>query len=178
MRDTNERINPGHGRARGIMRVVGPVTALAGLACVVVAFVDFFSASVGTGGPPRLFWLGFIGLPLLFVGVSLTMFAFMGAVARFAAQEHAPVAADTFNVLAEETQNGLRTMAGAIRDGMSGEASGRCASCGIPNDAGARFCDACGEPLSQTCRACQATNDADAKYCDCCGVAMGGAREA
>ncbi|MFG0256268.1 MAG: zinc ribbon domain-containing protein [Phycisphaerales bacterium JB043] len=61
---------------------------------------------------------------------------------------------------------------------MSGEASVPCASCGTPNDAGARFCDACGEPLSQTCGACQTSNDARAKYCDGCGAALTVAREA
>ncbi|QKK07185.1 MAG: zinc ribbon domain-containing protein [Planctomycetota bacterium] len=178
MRDTTERINPGHRQVRGIMRVVGPMVGLAGLACVVVAFVDFFGAFAGGGGPPRLFWLFFIGLPLLFVGVSLTMFAFMGAVARFAAQEQAPVAADTFNALADETRGGVRTVVGAIREGMSGEPNGRCASCGTANDSGARFCDACGESLSLACDACGTANDADARFCDGCGGALAAAREA
>lgn len=160
------------------MRIVGPLVGAAGLACVVVAFIDFFAAFAGNGGPPQFFWLFFIGLPLMFIGVSLTMFAFLGAVARFAAQEHAPVAADTLNVLADDTQGGVRTVVGAIREGMSDDASSPCPSCGTPNDAGARFCDACGEPLSRRCGACQTTNDADAKFCDGCGGALAETRQA
>lgn len=171
MRDRGQQINPGHEKVRSTMRIVGPLLALVGLACIVVAMVDFFGAFNSFDRGPRLFWLAFLGMPLLFVGVSLCMFAFMGAVTRFAAQEQAPVAADTFNYMADETREGVRAVAGAVREGFSGDGC-RCEACGAVNDSGAKFCDACGVPLAKVCAGCGIENDAGARYCDGCGVAL------
>jgi membrane protease subunit (stomatin/prohibitin family) len=47
-----------------------------------------------------------------------------------------------------------------------------CAACGQANPAGAKFCQACGKPLSMpgpVCPACHAQNPAGAKFCNVCG---------
>ncbi len=167
MRSSGDRINPGQAKYRTVCRIVGPLVFLVGVACVVTAGVDFFTAD----DIPRLFWLGFVGMPLLFVGSVLLMAGFMGAVARYAAAEQAPVAADTFNYVAGETGEGVRAVASAVREGLAAGAR-RCAACGEGNDAGAKFCDACGEPLVRVCGACRAENDPDARFCDSCGGAL------
>lgn len=140
---------------------------LVGLVCLVAAFVSFFTAD----GPPRLFWMAFLGMPLIFVGAALSMAGYMGAVARYAAAEQAPVAADTFNYVAGETGEGVRAVASAVREGLATGAR-RCAACGKGNDAGAKFCDACGQPLVRVCGGCRTENDPDARFCDSCGGAM------
>lgn len=43
-----------------------------------------------------------------------------------------------------------------------------CQKCGHINDAGAIYCEACGQCLVKKC-ACGAANDADAEYCKKCG---------
>ncbi len=48
-----------------------------------------------------------------------------------------------------------------------------CSSCGKGNREGARFCRACGTPLSVLCRGCGADLLPDAKFCDRCGAAAG-----
>jgi hypothetical protein len=150
MTRSGDRINPGQAKYRMVCRIVGPLVFLVGVVCVVTAGVDFFTAE----GMPTLFWLGFVGMPLLFVGSALAMAGFMGAVARFTAAEHAPVAADTFNYVAGETGEGVRAVASAVREGLATGAR-RCAACGEGNDAGAKFCDACGQPLVRVCGGCQ-----------------------
>jgi hypothetical protein len=169
MQDTGDRINPGHHRVRRVFRVLGPVLVVVGLACIVAAFAGFVTAF---GGPPRLFWLGFVGIPVLFVGLVLTKAGYLGAVTRYVAQEQAPVAADTLNYLAGETRPGVRAGASAVREGLRGEGRA-CPACGERNDGAARFCDACGKPLARACPACEAQNDADARFCDACGAGMG-----
>ena len=67
---------------------------------------------------PHYFWLGFVGLPLMFVGGVMCQFAFLGAVARFMAGETAPVAADTVNYMAEETKGAVETVAKAAAKGV------------------------------------------------------------
>ncbi len=171
MGNTDERINPGHSRVRRVLRTVGPILALAGVVCLAIAIIDFVIVFGNMDHEPKLFWMFFLGIPLLFVGSTLSMFGFMGAVFRFAAQEQAPVAADTFNYLAGETQEGVRDVVSAIREGMTDEGK-VCRACGAGNDLGARFCDGCGEPFQRTCAGCQTTNDADAAFCDNCGSAL------
>ena len=106
-----------HQRTRSFLRVTGPLVAAAGLVFTIVGIVSFFSA-FGVGGSPRLFWCCFIGLPLLFVGSVLCLFAYLGPVARYTAAEEVPVATDAINDLAEGTQGAVKTIARAVAEGL------------------------------------------------------------
>ena len=106
-----------HNRARSFLRVGGPVIAGVGTIFFIIGMISFFSA-FGGGGPPRLFWCCFLGLPLLFIGSVLCMFGFMGAVSRYAAAEQVPVATDAINDLAEGTQGAVKTTARSIAEGI------------------------------------------------------------
>ncbi|MCP4638776.1 MAG: hypothetical protein GY851_00010 [bacterium] len=173
----SRRIDPGHAGKRTALRVAGVLVLIAGVALIAVGAGSLFVA-----GPSPLFFCAFAGMPLLFVGSAMCMFGFMGAVARYQAGEAAPVAKDTFNYLADGTQEGVRTVASAIGEGLRQGASSegdpdgvRCAECDALNAEDANFCDACGARLQKEkkCSACHEANDADAKYCDNCGQAIG-----
>ena len=173
----NTKLDPGHAGKRTILRVAGILTLIAGAALLAIGFGSFFAA-FGSWGPPRLFWCAFVGMPLLFVGSVMCMFGFMGSVARYQVGEAAPVAKDTFNYLANGTQEGIRTVASAIGEGLkegSGDAGIRCSACNAVNAEDANFCDECGASLGKAkeCPACHEQNDADAKFCDNCGQALG-----
>ena len=99
------------------MRVAGPIVAAVGLIFTIIGMVSFFSA-FGGGGPPRLFWCCFVGMPLLFVGSVMCKFGFMGAVARYTAAEQVPVATDAITDLAEGTQGAVKTVARSIAEGV------------------------------------------------------------
>jgi len=116
-------------------------------------------------------------MPLLFVWAVLCMFGFMGRVARYQAAEMAPVAKDAFNYMADGTKEGVRTVAGAIGEGLRGAATAeqqtrvRCHKCNQLVEENAKFCGACGAALGKTkaCPTCKELNDPDAKFCDNCG---------
>jgi RNA polymerase subunit RPABC4/transcription elongation factor Spt4 len=172
-----KQIDPGHSSARDTLRVIGPVIALTGLALIIVGTVDFFLA-FGGDGPPKLFWCPFIGIPLLFVGSVLSTYGYMGKLARYQAQEIAPVAKDTFNYVAEGTSAGIKTVAGAIGQGLreGGLGSGsqtmvRCHKCNALVGVDAKFCSQCGQATGKTkaCPQCRELNDPDAAFCDNCG---------
>ena len=165
------KINPGHAATRNFLRIAGPIVLAIGGFFMLVGLVNFFSA-FGGGGPPRLFWCFFVGMPLMFAGAVLTNFGFMGAIVRYQAGEVAPVGKDTFNYMAEGTKEGVRTVATAIATGLrdtSTQSQLRCSACGHSNDANAKFCDECGAVLSKLCPACAKRNDGDAKFCSGCG---------
>jgi hypothetical protein len=164
-----EKLNPGHSSTRGVLRVVGPLLAVVGLIFTIAGIGSFF-ASFGTFEPPRYFWCAFVGLPLVALGVGISKYAFMGRVFRYVAGETAPVAKDTFNYMAEGTQQGVRTMATAVGEGLRSSGSElQCEKCGQPNDTDAKFCRKCGASLRTTCPSCGHLNDAGASFCEACG---------
>jgi hypothetical protein len=176
----NQQIDPGHNSTRDTLRVVGPAVAVIGLIFLIVGIADFFRA-FGGFQPPKLFWCIFVGVPLLGAGAALSRFAYMGKVMRYMAQEMAPVGKDTFNYLADGTRDGIKTVAGAIGQGLrEGGLSGapqtavRCHKCNALAPADAKFCSQCGTSLGKTkpCPNCREWNDPDAQFCDNCGRAF------
>jgi hypothetical protein len=150
------RPDPGldqQGSVRSAIRAIGPVLIGVGALLTLGGLADFFAA-FGTFQPPRNFWMAFVGLPTLAIGVAITKYAYLGPAARYVAGETTPVLRDALGAL------GL------------GEQDRVCAACGARNDAGSRFCDACGKPLARECGACGAANDASARFCSSCGQAL------
>ena len=49
----------------------------------------------------------------------------------------------------------------------------KCANCNTLNDADARFCKNCGQPLDQICLNCGTHNDSEANFCKSCGTRLG-----
>ncbi|MEM9346412.1 MAG: zinc ribbon domain-containing protein [Planctomycetota bacterium] len=184
--------NEKHRSNRSVLRIIGPLVLIIGVILTLVGFGGFVSTFLSDmsngpsfGGPPpgmKLFFLAFIGLPMIAIGGAITKFAFMGAVARYAASEIAPVAKDTTNYMIDGTKGAVgdlaQTVAGGIAAGLSGEKPGvemvECPSCGEACDSGARFCDQCGAPIPGPvrCKSCGAMNEPDAKFCSQCGDAM------
>ncbi|MBN8422764.1 MAG: hypothetical protein J0L73_27895 [Verrucomicrobia bacterium] len=108
---------PQHHKARTFFRVAGPLVGAVGLIFTIIGVISFFS-SFGSFGPPRYFWCCFVGMPLLFVGSAMSMFGFMGALARYAAAEQVPVATDAVHDLAEGSQGAVKIMARSIAEGV------------------------------------------------------------
>ncbi len=173
-------IDPQHQKKQILLRRIGlPLIALGGL-LILIGIGNFFM-SFGSFGPPRYFWCAFLGMPILFVGIVLTSYGYMGAVARYAAGESAPVAKDTLNYMVEGTQDSIKTVATAVGSGLAAGLGKtdtmngvHCLKCNAINQAEAKFCDQCGFALQKTkaCPTCQELNDPDAKFCDNCGGAF------
>lgn len=158
-----------HNKARSFFRVIGPISLIIGISCMIIAFVDFFKGMQGFGGP-SLFWLFFVGMPLIFVGFSLSGMGYGSAIAKYEAREYAPVAKDTFNYLAKETASGVNEISKAIQQGSAPTPMLTCPNCQHQNDFDAKFCDECGEKLVQVCPSCNEVNANDARFCDQCGT--------
>ena len=96
-------------------------------------------------------------------GIIFLFFAFRRDIEDFAAEKAPPV----LDELAKETRSTVDAAVSAVREGLKEKIS--CPVCGTKNDAGAKFCDNCGQPLCRICPACGEKNDAAAKFCDNCG---------
>ncbi len=172
-------IDPKHKQIRPVLRVVGPVLLVVGGLLFIVGIVNFLM-SMGSMDTPWLFMVcapigGFVAI----FGIGITHTAYAGRVARYMSQEYTPVMTDTFNYAADQTQDGVRKIGGALAAGMQGAATDgaaqvRCRECDTPNDTDAKFCDHCGGALQKTvsCADCGERNDPDARFCDNCGTAL------
>jgi ribosomal protein L40E len=166
------KINKNHQQKKTIIRILGILSLTVGIILTIISITDIISP------PSTSFFmeqeksragLGFIGLPLIFIGSALTFSGYMGEVARYQAQEMAPVKKDVFNYMADGTKEGIKTITKSIFEGLNGESL--CPQCHTKNDADAKFCDNCGKKIITTkeCPYCNAKNDSDAQYCDNCG---------
>jgi hypothetical protein len=166
-------------------RIVGPVLLVVGGLCIVSGMVGLISVG------PVMILLFILGGPVLMVGFLLTALGFMGTVARYQAEQVAPVGKDVVNYMAVGTQQGVKTaskaMAEGLREGLAGQplinvgaadpppgASIACPKCHAANQAGSKFCDQCGAALMVACDACGAANQAGSKFCDQCGKPLAG----
>jgi uncharacterized membrane protein len=107
-----------HSKQRSVLRTIGPAMTLMGLIFLVIGMISFFRA-FGSHGPPKYFWCAFVGMPLTFIGLVTCKFAYMGKIARYAANEMAPVGKDTFNYMARGTQEGVEDISEALFKGKS-----------------------------------------------------------
>lgn len=141
---------------RSALRVGGAIVAAIGLFLVIVGLASFFNTfdsfgSSASVSPPKHFWMLFLGMPLLFLGVAMLGWGFLGTTTRYTAGEVAPTVKDTLDYV------GL------------GSQEPRCAKCGETNSAGAKFCEHCGAALSVNCRSCGHANAAGSSFCSACG---------
>ena len=90
----------------------------------------------------------------------MLLWGFRREIAQYTKNEVTPVAGEAISDLTPAVSDMVR----ATRE--SGEP---CPKCGEKNPAGAKFCNACGAPLSHRCAACGAENEPDAKFCGNCG---------
>ena|SRR6185295_19733403 len=145
-------INPGHEGVRSALRIAGPALAILGGMFMAIGLISFFSA-FGSFAPPRYLWCCFVGMPLLAVGLMITKVAFMGAVARYMAEEIAPVGKETFNYTVAGTKDSVRDLAAAVGEGLRGTATPHdaahvhCPNCRAENEPAARFCNQCGAAM-------------------------------
>ncbi len=170
------KIDPKHQQIRPVLRVIGPLVLIVGVIFLALGVIGFFSGFYSHSfGPPPFLWCPFVGLPLIFIGGVMTSAGYAGAVARYQAGEAAPVVKDTFNYLANGTGDGVRTIAKALREGMTGNNVSptvlHCEECRTENPPDAKFCKHCGRPFvrEKNCPHCNHKNDPDAKFCDNCG---------
>ena len=176
-----------HKPIRQILRVAGPIILFVGIACVTVSTISVVLVISGVirngSGPPPFFWLFFIGGPILVVGFGMTSAGYMGALARYQASEMAPVASDTVNYMGKAAQPGIKSIAGAISEGLAEGANASvttasadaitCPDCNAVNQAGSQFCDQCGTLLADiACPKCQSPNQPGSKFCDQCGTSL------
>ena len=85
-----------HEKVKKNLKRIGFICLAIGAVLTVTAFVSFFR-SIGSqsGEFPRLFFLGFIGLPLIGIGAMLLSLGYRGELMKYAKNEAVPIVNET-----------------------------------------------------------------------------------
>ena len=138
-----------------------------------------------TPAPRGKFWMMFLGLPLLGVGLVAIVWGNKLATTRDRARRR-PAATGHTGFTPTPMPDPVQTEAKAVTPpaatpGGTGSRSPvpewavvRCGQCNAENDAHAKYCSRCGTSMgnSKLCKSCNKLNDPDAKFCDKCGSAF------
>ena len=155
----NEQEKQNHAKIKRKLKIIGISVLVVAITFTLIGFINFFTA-FSARKQPTLFWCTFIGLPLLGVGLGITVQAFRREISQYTAQECIP-AAQTF-------LEGVTHAAAGLAKEITSPAPVVCA-CGTENDQDDKFCKNCGAPLSETCPHCNERLDPDSKFCTNCG---------
>ena len=140
---------PDTARTRLVLRVLGGVLLLAGVAAFGWGVYTVFTHE-GFDGPPGLAVLAFIGgLPVIGVGLGMLNVSTIGAQSRYVAGETMPTLKQSAAYLSDG--EGIMGVGRTVDDRERGTAAAGgpyCRSCGVRNDEDARFCDGCGSSLA------------------------------
>jgi hypothetical protein len=126
-------------KTRKTLQIVGPLIIITGIVLVVIAFnsMSDLSPSSGVGK----FGLGFIGIPLIFVGAVMSQFGYMKPMSEIVVTETAEAAAFGAHNIAKSAMQGVNDAGG-----ISG-IKVRCRACGELDDEHAKFCSGCGQAM-------------------------------
>ena len=132
---------PDRGARRTLYRVLGVLLMGTAVTLIGISIADFFRAfnDPSFGAMPTKGWMFFAAMPFFLAGGFFLQLGFSGAHATYLAGEYSPALQSVSRDL------GLRGGAGAASTPGSGP---YCRACGRQNDGEARFCDACGTPMS------------------------------
>lgn len=157
-----------HNRIKTGLKVSGALILAGGIALAVTGFVSFFR-SISSEEMPTLFWMLFLGIPMIGVGCALLLFGFKKEITRYIKDEAVPV----INEAGRELQPAVRSVAQAVSEGINGTANqAACPHCGAQNPVSNKFCKQCGKPLVCVCPVCHAEQPAGQPYCGSCGAKL------
>jgi len=134
-------------RYRNAFRVLGAAVLVVGIVMFGYGITSVFGSEEFPGGLQIFCFMG--GLLVIGLGLMFLQAGFLGAAARYSAGETMPVVRDSASYLSDG--QGILGVGRTVDDGAprGGATSGPyCRSCGVRNDADARFCDGCGASLA------------------------------
>lgn len=157
-------MNEKHLQKKRLFKILGSSILSIGIILTIIAFINFFITFNSGEGIPKLFFLAFIGMPLIAIGGILISFGYRKEITTYIKNESIPVANDALN----ELKPGISSASEAL----SKKRTITCPVCKAINDIDATYCKKCGTKLKKICPTCGYENDLDSEYCAKCGIKL------
>lgn len=160
--------NDKHNLTKRKLKIAGFCVLGVSVVLSLIGLIDLFTAISSDRGMPKLFWMLFIGFPLIAVGVNLLMFGYKREISKYVKDESIPV----INEAGKEIQPAVSSIAQAVKEGLSDSDTIVCPSCGAGNPTANKYCKDCGKPLVKICPECKTAQSADSVFCGNCGAKL------
>lgn len=157
-----------HPETKRKLKIAGWIILPIGGVLTLVGFIDFF-VSINNSSMPGLFFLLFLGLPMIGLGATLLRFGYLKEVGQYIAGETAPIAKDVANYMLDGTRDELVKTVDALKGNQTASKVNVCARCGAENPEDALYCSRCGSKIVLQCPYCGKQIDDGASFCSYCG---------
>ncbi len=155
-------MNSNHEQKKKKIKRIGKILLIVGGILSIVGIGSFFMAVAG-GGFPSLFFLAFIGFPMVGFGGMLTSVGYKREIGKYMKDESMPIIKEAYDDLHPEIKDMVSLIKGEDSDI-------ECTYCGTKNDYNARYCKSCGREIKDIrCPHCGSLIDVDSNYCSSCG---------
>ena len=177
----NEEEKKRHENIKKKLKIIGTILLVIGIVCEIAGMLDIFLVANSQGRMPSLFFLAFLGAPLIMVGIVMLIFACRREILSYTKNEVVPVVNDAAQELTpaiksvmNAVKDGLKTEDGAIEDTRTTAVpSGTvCPACGAVNQPKNKFCDKGGVKLFKICPSCGAKQEGVDAFCGECGAKL------
>lgn len=155
-------MNNKHFKNKKTLKIIGFSCLILGIILTLIGGIEFF-INFGSMSGPKLFFLDFIGIPLIALGSTALGFGYRKEVTNYIKNESVPVAKDLYQDLKPEINDLTNTIKGKKDSEII------CPKCGSTNNSNSKFCDQCGATLTRTCPICNSIIESDSKFCPHCG---------
>lgn len=150
-------------KTKKIVKIIGIVLLIIGIGLFITGIISLTNFDINNDKQPNLFFLSFIGLPLIFAGLVLILFTSIGQMNRYVMGEVTPVMKETYRTMNPEFRDAVNILKG-------NEEKISCPKCSTLNDKDSVYCKNCGEKIGKkTCPNCGIESDNDSNFCKNCG---------
>ena len=147
-------MNENRFKKKKILKIVGSLIALAGLAAAIAGFADM-GIAVKERRFPELFFLLIVGLPCIAIGAMIALIGFRAEIVKGTVKDIAPAIKQLTDAVTTTTEKEATEIA--------------CPRCGALNRSDSVFCYKCGAALCRECPECGKIADFRDEYCTKCG---------
>lgn len=159
-------------------KILGTLLLIGGIALMARALINFF-ISASRFEPPNLFFLGFIGIPLILFGVAIRQSANGKTNGNHVNKNEK--SEDLFNDTQKSIPNNYTYRPKNISNNKPKESAIdksiknnnghriKCRFCSQVNKPGEQYCEKCGTRLSLVCKRCNTANEISETKCRNCG---------
>ncbi len=152
-----------------ILRRIGVMVLGAGILLMIIGMINFFTAFV-TLEEPTLFWMFFVSMPLLFIGVTCLGLSTQRTTSFKDEFQNRFEPRNPNNYQKEEPFKGTVNKEESNVNNEQTKGDKRvCSHCNNANPPRAMYCEQCGQQLTKMCVYCGEENSVNSRFCQKCG---------